>query len=96
MSSVDELSRRASTVTDLAESVYVVRDDVPGLRGPTTNEKVIRAAGATSRSRTAQVRADRDTLERRDPCDYVDFGTHVILDGLALKAAARYTRRSGR
>ena len=96
MSSVDELSRCAPTMTDLAESVYVVRDDVPSLRGPTTTEKVIRTADATKRSLTAQVRADRDTLERRDPSDYFDLGTHVILDGLALKAAARCTRRSGR
>ena len=63
-------------------------------RRETERERLI--ATADRAEGAAQMRADRDTLGRRDRTDYFDFGTHVILDGLALKAAARCTRRSGR
>ena len=43
-----------------------------------------------------QVRADRGSLSRRDASDYFDFGTHVILDGLVVRAGGPSKRRSGR
>ncbi len=43
-----------------------------------------------------QVRTDRGSLGRRDASDYFDFGAHVILDGLALRAGGRSTRPIGR
>ncbi|HMK11233.1 MAG TPA: TetR/AcrR family transcriptional regulator C-terminal domain-containing protein [Acidimicrobiales bacterium] len=63
-------------------------------RSDVERERLIATADQTPRA--AQVRADRGSLSRRDASDYFDFGTHVILDGLVVRAGAPSKRRSGR